>query len=928
MSVPVRKKLIEVSLPLEAINREAAREKAIRHGHPSTLHLWWARRPLVACRAVLFASLVDDPSSLPEQFPTEAEQNAERQRLFRIMEELVKWENSTNPRVLDAARAEIARSCGGNLPPIYDPFAGGGSIPLEAQRLGLEAYASDLNPVPVLINKALIELPPKFTGCPPVNLVSKTSLARSRSWKGAEGLGDDIRHYGQWMREEAEKRIGHLYPSVKLPTERGGGAGTVIAWIWARTVASPNPAAKGAHVPLVRSFWLSTKPGKKAWVEPVIDATSAKYSFIVHMGAGEPRAGTVGRTGGECILSGSPIGLDYIRKEAQAGRMKARLMAIVAEGDRSRVYLSPLEDHESVAASAHPQNVPDTDLPKAALGFRVQNYGMTKHRHLFTDRQLVALTTFSDLVGEARNKVLNDSGGDSSYADAVATYLAFSASKAVNYWSSVCKWHQKAEKLVSTFGLPVLPMAWDFTETNPFSDSSGNWSLGVEQAAKAVAATPAAGVGRVSQGSAEALPSAPDRPALFSLDPPYYDNVPYADLSDCFYIWLRRSLASIYPDLLSTVLVPKTQELVADPFRHGGKEAARRFFEKGIGAVFSRLREFTDPRFPTTIYYAFKQEENEDAVDDEDGDTANAAGRASTGWETFLQGLVDGGWQIDGTWPIRTEQAGGLRDHGRNSLASSIVLVCRARPDATPAVTRREFIAALKRELPSALRALQAGNIAPVDLAQAAIGPGMAVFSRASGVLEANGDTMSVRSALTLINQVLDEVLAEQEGDFDSETRWALAWFEQQGFADGAYGTAETLSTAKNVSISGLAASGLVLAKAGKVRLLRPDELPKAWNPATDDRLSVWEMTHHLVRLYHVEGAGEAATAALLRQLGSRADAARDLAYRLFSLAERRKRSGDAQAYNALVLGWPELTRLAQQSPETRAAGDSELNFN
>jgi len=928
MSTPYRKKLIEVALPLEAINREAAREKSIRHGHPSTLHLWWARRPLAACRAVLFASLVDDPSSLPQQFPTEVEQNAERQRLFRIIEELVKWENSRNERVLDAARAEIVRSCGGDLPPVYDPFAGGGSIPLEAQRLGLEAHASDLNPVPVLINKALIELPPRFAGRPPVNPESKTNLARSRSWKGAEGLAEDIRHYGQWMREEAEKRIGSLYPTVKLPAERGGGEGVVIAWIWARTVASPNPAAKGAHVPLVRSFWLSTKPGKKAWVEPCIDLTTMTYSFKVHMGAGEPQAGTVGRTGGECILSRSPISLSYIRTEAQAGRMSARLMAIVAEGDRSRVYLAPTDEHERIAGSARPQNVPDTDLPKAALGFRVQNYGMTKHRHLFTNRQLVALSTFSDLVIEAREKVLVESGGNGNYADAVATYLAFSLSKAVNYWSSVCKWHQKAEKLVSTFGLPVLPMAWDFTETNPFSDSSGNWSLGVDQAAKAVAATPAIGRAEVSQGSAEAMPAAPKRPALFSLDPPYYDNVPYADLSDCFYIWLRRSLSTIYPQLLSTVLVPKAEELVADPFRHGGKDAARRFFEKGIGAVFSRLRTATDLRYPTTIYYAFKQEQNDETADDENEEAASTSGRASTGWETFLQGLVDGGWQVDGTWPIRTEQSGGLRDHGRNSLASSIVLVCRVRPDGTAAVTRREFVSALKRELPSALRALQAGNIAPVDLAQAAIGPGMAVFSRAAKVLEANGDAMSVRSALTLINQILDEVLAEQEGDFDGETRWALAWFEQQGFAEGAYGTAETLSTAKNVSISSLAASNVVYSKGGKVRLLRPDELSKDWTPVTKANLSVWEITHHLVRLFHVEGAGEAATAAVLRQLGGRADVARDLAYRLFSIAERRKRSADAQGYNALVLGWPELTRLAQQSPQARPPADSELNFN
>jgi putative DNA methylase len=686
-----RKKLIEVALPLEDINREAAREKSIRHGHPSTLHLWWARRPLAACRAVLFASLVDDPSECVKELLGDTVKRAaaekelkirkkawaalkatfdkargagmksvldpgfepkleeviaemERERLFDIIRELVKWENSNDERVLNRARAEILRSTNGKPPPVYDPFCGGGSIPLEAQRLGLEAHASDLNPVPVLINKALIEIPPKFAGKPPVNPEAKRKLGASGSWKGAAGLADDIRYYGQWMREEAQKRIGHMYPSVKLPKEQGGGEATVIAWLWARTVASPNPAAKGAHVPLVRSFWLCTKSGKKAWVKLVVDQSKMTYRFEVHTGDGEPRAGTVSRNGGVCILTDTPISLSYIREQAKAERMGAKLMTIVVEGNRRRIYLSPTEEHELAAVCKTPTGVPETDLPKEALGFRVQNYGMTKHRLLFTNRQLTALTTFCELIGEVRHNV-KVSSGDENYANALATYLAFSLSKGANYWSAICTWHQAAEKLVSTFGLPVMPMTWDYTEANPFSDSSGNWMLGIEQAAKAVTNVPAEGIGRAFQYDA-AQPHQPTRPWLVSTDPPYYDNVPYADLSDFFYIWLRKSLSSIYPELLSTVLVPKARELIAEPFRHGGKAAAQKFFEAGLNDVFRQIHTSSSAEYPFTVFYAFKQQEAE--IEDDVIESMSKSSVASTGWETMLEGLIGSGFSVDG----------------------------------------------------------------------------------------------------------------------------------------------------------------------------------------------------------------------------------------------------------------------------------------
>lgn len=907
-----RKKLIEVALPLEAINREAAREKSIRHGHPSTLHLWWARRPLAACRAVLFASLVDDPSSHPDLFPTAEAQEQERDRLFRLMEDLVKWENSTNEAVLEAARHEILRSCDGAPPTIYDPFCGGGSIPLEAQRLGLEAHASDLNPVAVLITKALIEIPPKFANRPPVHPGAAKEIGIN--WKGTMGLAEDIRYYGRWMRDEAEKRIGHLYPKVALPRSYGGGEATVIAWTWARTVGSPNPAARGMHVPLVRSFALSTKIGKKAWVEPVIDTAAMTYRFEIRTGEGEPRQGTVNRRGATCLLTGASIPLEYIRSEGKAGRMKQVLMAIVAQGRNTRIYLPPDPEHERIARSAvPPDDVPDTDMVVNSRYMTPTGYGMTKHCHLFTDRQLVALTTLCDLVREGREKVLRDTHGDRVYPDAVATYLAFATTRIADRHSNLTAWDSSPTKLqiAHTFTRNALSMVWDFAEGNPFCTSSGGLEPSVEWVAKVTARLHTGGRGQTRQLNAQQV-SSNHAQFVFSTDPPYYDNVPYADLSDFFYVWLRRALSSAYPEVLSTVLVPKAEELVADPFRHGGRRASQNFFENGMRTVFNRIRESSDPRFPTTIYYAFKQqEENEDNNDSSHNGEHTSVVRASTGWETFLQSLVDTGWQVDGTWPMRTELGNRMRNLDSNALASSIVLVCRALGKDAKTASRREFLMALRRELPESLRLLQKGNTPPVDLAQAAIGPGMAIFSRYSKVIENDGSPMRVRTALTLINQTLDELLAEQEGDLDRDTTWAIAWFDQFGFEEGPYGVAETLCTAKNTAIQPLVDAGIVVARAGKVRLRRVEELPDDWDANSDRRRTSWECVHHLIK--SLREGGETGAASLARELGTAAEPARELAYRLFILAERRKRAQDALAYNALVVSWPEIFRLAHE---------------
>jgi len=935
-----RKKLIEVALPLEAINVASAREKSIRHGHPSTLHLWWARRPQAACRAVLFGSLVDDPSSWPEKFPTEEEQEEERQRLFRIIEELVTWANSNSETVMDAARAEIARSIAWNrgeeppvdpkavkdylimcAPPVLDPFCGGGSIPLEAQRLGLEAHASDLNPIAVLITKALIEIPPKFAGRSPVNPEARKKLDHTGDWKGMRGLEEDVRYYGKWIRDEAWQRICHLYPKVKQPD---GKEATVIAWVWARTVKCMNPAC-GAQMPLVRSFRLSKKNGAETWIEPMVEAQPKGLSFEVKTGKGNVPEGTVSRRGVRCVVCGAHAPLDHVRAEGRAGRISARLIAIVAEDERGRVYLAPRKDQEDIAATADPHGAPDTELPEQALGFRVQGYGMTRHRELFTKRQLVALTTFSDLVSEMRQQVLADANlagasddgvgldkggtGATAYADSLATYLAFAVDRGADYWSSLAIW--AGDFVAHTFGRQTLSMIWDFAEANPFSDSTGNWENAVEWITRTIAKLPHEGRGLVVQRDAAA--SMTGNQILISTDPPYYDNVSYADLSDFFYVWIRRALHRVYPQLFSTLLVPKKQELVADPFRHGGRQQAQVFFEKGLQRAFALMRDVLDPGFPLSVFYAFKQAEDQAGANNH-----GAAAIASTGWETMLEGLMRSGFTITGTIPMRTERPGRLRDTGSNALASSILLVCRARSEDAPLATRREFLNALKGELPDALKKLQHGNIAPVDLAQAAIGPGMAVFSRYSKVVESDGSPMPVRTALQLINQALDEVLAEQESEYDRETRFAVGWFEQSGMNEGAYGVAEVLATAKATSVLGMVEAGIVVAQGGRVRLLRRNELAENWDPATDQRLTIWEITQHLIRSLLDRGS-EQATAELLRKVGALGETARDLAYRLYTTSERKGWTQEALAYNSLVVAWPEIKRLASSPSQPEA---------
>lgn len=925
------RKLIEVALPLDAINQQSAREKSIRKGHPSTLHLWWSRKPTATSRAVLFSQLVDDPSERYEEFleaaraegeadPESAAERAveaERRRLFTLISRMVNWDNVGDEHLMREVREEIRRSTGEEPPAVLDPFAGGGSIPLEAQRLGLEAHASDLNPVAVLINKALIEIPPRFAGRAPVFPGADDG---TRSWPGAHGLAEDVRRYGEWMREEAWRRIGHLYPRAQLPD---GSEATVIAWIWARTVTCPNPAC-GIETPLVSKWWLGKKKGKEAYIVPTVVGDHVEYS-IGHDPKRAPTKqddGTIsGHRGAICLACESVMSMSFIRECGCDGSMGSQMMAVVAEGNRERIYLAPSEDQVKVAVVDRKADVPVGPIAENPRWFSTPMYGMDTFDKLFTARQLTALTAFSDLVSEVRERVLRDalaSGmseggrleaggkGAASYADAVTTYLACSLDQIISSNSSLCSWNASPTKetVRDLFARQAIPMSWDHAEANPFAGSTGDFRKSVTRVSEVLMRLhEGASVGVVKQSDAA---SRCYMNSVISTDPPYYDNIGYSDLSDFFYVWLRRSLKDVHPSLFSTMLVPKAEELVANQYRHGGRDGAKDFFEDGFRTVFANARRSANPDYPMTVYYAFKQSET--SVD----------GRTSTGWSTILEGMIRSGWSITATWPMRSELGNRMVASGTNALASSIVLVLRPRPEDAPMTDRRSLMRELRRTLPEAVETLRSGGIAPVDLAQAAIGPGMSVFSRYSRVISPDGTDMSVSEALTQINAVLDEVLGEQEGDLDPDTRWCLTWFDAHGFTEGPYGEAETLASARNASIDALKRSGVLTSGGGRVGLIAPADLPDDYDPRTDDRISHWEVVLHLARALDRRGideAGRLLSAAAERGLG--ADILQSLAYRLYSLAEKHGWTEAGLLFNALGGSWPEIAAAARTAAST-----------
>ena len=937
------KKLIEVALPLDKINAECAREKSIRHGHPSTLHLWWARRPLAAARAVIWSSLVDDPSSHPEKFPTEEDQNKERKRLFDILEKLVVWENDNDPNVLEAAKAEIMKSTNGNPPALLDPFAGGGAIPLEAQRLGLEAHAHDLNPVAVMINKAMIEIPPKFAGQAPVNPDAQSSLTTKNCWSGTAGLAEDVRYYGEWMKKEAFKRIGHLYPKVKVPAEQGGGEATVIAWMWARTVKCPNPAC-GCQMPLISSFVLSKKKGKEAWLdlsiqddEIIFHVKNGKYSKELENGT--KHVNTQGKSKKAtfcCPICGCGVADgDYIDKQAGNGNMGAIPLAMVAEGKHGRLYLdadnvlnASLINEVDNYYYAHDIESSVSHAPcRGTFASNAQGryYCFREFKDYFTRRQLIALTTFSELIIEAQKQAETDAisagvsndhlpicdggTGARAYGDAIGVYLSFAVDRLADRCSSLCGWDNGYVKIRNTFGRQAISMTWDYVEGNPFSESTGCFISAVEWIYKCIMELPGSLPGTVRQFDAQSDSGLRD--IMVSTDPPYYDNIEYADLSDFFYVWLRQSLGAIYPKLFRTMLVPKVEELVATPYRfEGSKQKAKDFFEKGMLHTCEQIFHCVRDDVPVTIYFAYKQSE----TDSKKNKTS------SSGWETMLKAIIQAGFTITGTWPMRTEMANRTIASGTNALASSIVLVCRKRAENALQTTRRNLVNVLRRELRPALKKLQESNIAPVDLAQSAIGPGMGVFSQYRRVLEADGTEMSVRSALQIINEEIDLYFNEQVGSMDMASRFCVDLYTQSAYNDIQYGVAEVLANAKGASIPLMVDQGVLYAKAGNVHLVERNELPVK---VSSREGNIWLLTQQLTRAM-AKGGIEACAEIVFSMYGSNTENAKDLAYRLYTIAERKGWTDEAYAYNTLVVAWPDIQNRAA---EMKADVPEQLNL-
>ncbi len=959
------KKLIEVALPLDDINVAAAREKSIRHGHPSTLHLWWARRPLAAARAVIFAQMVNDPGYQQDAGfkygVNKKEAEIKREKLFQIIRDLVKWENTNNEEVLNRAREAITESwretCHLNrnhpqaaklfnpekLPAFHDPFAGGGAIPLEAQRLGLESYASDLNPVAVMINKAMIEIPPKFAGQAPVGPLPEGEKQQNlmEDWNGAKGLAEDVRRYGHWMREEAFKRIGHLYPKVKITDEMiaerpdlkpyAGEELTVIAWLWARTVKSPSPAFSHVDVPLVRSFQIAAKKNKEAWVEPILD--DDKYTFKVHVGK-PPSAytvGTVERSGGKCLRSGAPIPFKYIREKGKSGDLGSRLMAVVAEGKKGRVYFSPTSEMESLALEV--KDIRESQLPICHWPGRtnVVEYGMDTFESLFSPRQYFMLSTFIEIAKDMKDKVINDglnagfnegdhlasgASGARAYAEAISTYLSFLVGQIANHGATVCGWNSANTQMRSIFARQAIPMTWDYAESNPFCTSSGSFANLYERMVKGFTALGNGHSGFASQEDATVQNISLNK--VISTDPPYYDNIEYADLSDFFYLWMRKSLRDVFPNIFQTISVPKAEELVANPYRHKSKVNAENFFMDGMSSTILNLSQKAHPAFPVTIYYAFKQAETKE------GSTS------STGWETFLEAVIQSGFSIDGTWPVRTEKEGRVIGNGSNALASSVVLVCQKRETTAESISRREFQRELRDQMPDALEAMVGGEtgatpIAPVDLAQAAIGPGMAIYSKYAAVLNQDGSKMSVHDALILINRAITDYLNPDSGNFDADTLFCDDWFSQYGWGEGQFGEADTLARAKGTSVDGVRDAGVIEAGGGKVRLLKWSEYPTDWNPLTDTRTPIWEACHQMIRVLNQQGESEAGS--LLARMPERGEPIRQLAYHLYTLCERKKWAEEARAYNELIGSWHAIVSASHEVGHKGTQSELGLDF-
>ena len=930
-----RRKLIEITLPLNDISKESAREKSLKHGHPSTLHTWWARRPLAACRAILFASLVDDPIDCSDEFPHEDDQIAERKRLHQLISDISRWENTDERKpgglkLMNSARFEIARSLArsrGDAVPtepdavlkylsdkdtgitVYDPFSGGGSIPLEAQRLGLAAVGSDLNPVSVLITKATIELPVSFAGDRPVNpsahhQVTRGSKGRSSTdgdWRGYAGLANDIRYYGLRVRDEASKRIGHLYPTVTLDD---GSDAHVVAWLWANTIPCSNPAC-GIEMPLIRNFQISKRDGRPRWTTPTFDIDNKMIKFeVTESSSGIRFERTVDRNGSVCLACETSTKLEYVRNQALDGNMRQQLIAIAAEGDRRRVFVSPNEHHAQIALRARPPRRPTGSLPHKARSISTQIYGLSEWHQLFTERQLTSLCTFSDVLKDIIPEILND-GASSEYAKVIHTYLALAVGRLSHVGSRLSMWVNAVDFVGGVFGRQAIGMVWDFAELNPFSTRTQNWMTQLDWVAKVVERLPVNVVsGFAFQADAANAEYVANGPVIVT-DPPYYDNIGYADISDFFYIWHNDMLRDSYPELFVGMQTPKKDEIVAGPMFENPKEHFERLIEK----VLNKIKSACSTDFPSSILYAYMQKKGADKES------------VPAGWEAFLTAVSNAGLRIVGTWPVRTERKAKLNALKGNMLASSVVLVTRPRPEGAPSASRREFVDELEVSLPAELdRLTREDNIAPVDLAQAAIGPGMKIYTKYSRVETFAGEPVPVRDALTEINRVIGDYFLSEQGELDARTRFCIDWLKEHGFDEGLFGDAEVLAKAKDVAIGDLVAQGLLEARRNVAKLLPISAFltPKNADQCVGASTSSWEGLMRVAFHFQFpeEGRGVEGAADVIREMGAKSDEVERLARIMFDHYDRKFQPSNSRVYNHIADAWRDIreqARIGQQ---------------
>lgn len=887
MTDVVRKsKLIEVALPLDEINAACKAYKDRKVGTIRNIHKWFAAMPLPAWRALLFAALIDDP-----------ETDNQRIYLLDVIKRLVaNGADLPDVDTLEEAKALLCKQFPDGLPAVMDPFCGGGSTLVEAQRLGLSTVASDLNPVPVLISRTLTDLLPKVMGQAPIALTAETAASNelfpmsSSAPIAFAGLNADVSKYSQRVVARARASLASRYTSF---------AGEApIAWLWARTTKCPNPAC-GLETFLMTSLWICKKKGDLAWFVPQVTKGEIVLEVVSRQKSGEPPLSPKSGRGAvfRCLSCDGTLTEDWIIERGSRHEIGERLVCVVAETTNGRIYRAP-SDSEIRAGAEVPDVVdfPDVPLPDIPRWFSGPRFGFTTQQDLYTPRQRLVLATFADLIAEVYSEVIED-GGSRDWAAAVTTLMGLALGKMAQANSRQVRWNTAvsgAPKAEPAFGQNDMPMLWDFVETYPFGSSVGSF-LGIIKDQARAARYVVKGEGVAVRKDARDV--AADRPTLIATDPPYFDAIGYADLSDYFYLWHRRALRHVHPDLYMTVAVPKTGELTAVPAHHNNSaSAAKSYFIEGFTQTFNALKDALGEDLPLIVVYASKEQKG-------------GAGE-ETRWSSILSAIVAAELEITGTWPIHGATVARLIGNQTNAIASYIVMVCRPRLADAQTCSLAEFNRALRRELPPAVRDLQAASILPVDLNQAALGPGMRIYSRYRAVLDQSGAVVPVDQAIRLIDVARSEVLEEQEGDLDPESRFAVRWWETFGWAVASFDEAGKAARPLGISVEEVARVQVVTSRANKVQLLGADQLDRSWTPSDDVRPTAWKAVHHLAdRL--IDGGGELEAAQLMAVLGKLQESSRALVYRLHDIAAKKGRKADQERYNALINSWTELVRLA-----------------